>query len=596
MVISFDIFDTCLIRKCGDPHLVFWMIGRKIFGSNTTLADMYYFWRCEAEQKAKSLSGKETVSLRDILKCAPEWLKQYEDTLYDEELCMEKDMLGPVVNTAKKIQECRESGYNIIFISDMYLPSSFLAGILGEFGMFMPGDKILVSCEYGKTKQKGDLFRLAQGEVNDIIKNHYGDNLLSDYRMSRKNGIKPIHVNTGYNEVEKHFMCSFDCSKFAREIRCLVGLFRYARLTSTNPSECGIAADFVAPIWISYCYDILSKARDEGMERLYFLARDGYILKWTSEILHPLFPTVDIRYLYVSRKSMFLPSITRWDRTELKQYWGGSFKYVSDALLEKYFKVKMAESKLQIENDAIEARKRIDSYFEQEGVYDDNTEYALVDVGWKGSGRVAFNKLQQLHGCKPREMWYWGTFANYRNSYDGIFYTYNPNMPLPLYFISLIEDVFSTSPEMSTIDYVLKDGRWNPVFDEASVIDNSSVLEYNKHCIATVSSFIIKYNLTDRYLLNLISDMATKVLLHSPDLLDLSTLVKINSFSENSDSGVGKGIVKKATLHGTFTYVLGKNWSGGWCEGDLAYTYGSFSKHIIKIHNFNRKLINKILR
>ena len=96
---------------------------------------------------------------------------------------------------------------------------------------------------------------------------------------------------------------------------------------------------------------------------------------------------------------MYLPSLTSLDENEIEKYFGDKLRYTSNKQVLNYFKQTVWDENV-ILKEATEARKRIDAYFEKEDIYNENVKYALVDVGWKGSGRYAFNKLLCLFYSK----------------------------------------------------------------------------------------------------------------------------------------------------------------------------------------------------
>lgn len=563
-------------------------------GCDTTSSDMYYHWRCEAECIAMQKSEKKVVSLEEIILTAPSWMHLSKDELIREEMRMEREMLRPIPSTLSILKKIRKQGYRIVFISDMYLPSSFLQEILSEYGFYETGDRIFVSCEWNATKSIGTLYDIVQNKIGERIIFHYGDNDWSDIKMAKRKGIKPIKIKTAYSKAEQYYLLQSQKDKHANDLNCIIGCLRYARLTNEHTEEAEMSADFVAPIWTSYCLDILNKAQREKLDRLYFLARDGYILHWTSKLYEALYSNIDMRYLYVSRKSMFLPSITKWSKDTIESYFGKHLEYTSKKLIYKYFKQDENTAPDQIAIKAEEARERINGYFRQEGIFDITSKYALVDVGWKGSSRVAFNNLQKINGFPPRDVWYWGTFSKFRNEFEGKFYTYNINLKLPLYFITLIEDFFSTSPDLSTLDYQYNGNKWEPIFDNTSRIDNTGILSKNKYCLSLLAEFIIDNHLTDNNLHESISKWGTDIILNYPEFLDLNILASMNCFSESSRNGRSQGIVKRASLFNTILYILGKSNDIGWIEADLAYTYGKLSNIIKIMRRVNAFIVSNI--
>lgn len=48
---SFDIFDTTLVRKCGSPDNIFYLLSKRIYPQNQSLQNSFFQWRKEAEQR-----------------------------------------------------------------------------------------------------------------------------------------------------------------------------------------------------------------------------------------------------------------------------------------------------------------------------------------------------------------------------------------------------------------------------------------------------------------------------------------------------------------------------------------------------------------
>ena len=575
--VSFDIFDTCLIRKCGEAQNVFFLLGRKLFGVNTTEAEMFYHWRCLAESVAMEKAETKYVSIKDIYAGIPSCIANAYSSvqIMQEELQMEASMLHVVPETKRIIEQERHKGNTIVFISDMYLPSRFLMEQLIRENIAEKDDLCFVSCECGASKSEGNLYAYVEKQMQNKPICHYGDNAWSDIRMARKNGIRAKQIQSGFNRTEKSIIDTFKHNRHFLYYSCLVGIMRYSRIIYKDRTSSEISADFVAPIFTAYVLACLNKAKNESFERLYFLARDGYILLWIAKFFAKKYSGLDLRYLYVSRKSMYLPSLTSLDENEIEKYFGDKLRYTSNKQVLKYFKQTVWDENVVLK-EATEARKRIDSYFEKEDIYNENIKYALVDVGWKGSGRYAFNKLLRLRGCTEREMWYWGSFKDWRLKFEGKFWTYNINLNLPLPFITLIEDFFSTSPDLSTIDY--KDGK--PLFDENSKIDNAQILLKYKNCLACFCLFVNEYELDNLNILDNVSHVCCDVLAERPDMIDLRALSEMNCFSENGNGG---RFVHAPRLMDVIRYMLGGHTFHGWIEGNIAYAHKSLFRPLTYI-------------
>lgn len=65
-LVSFDIFDTVLIRKCGLPENIFYLLANRLYLDNRALREAFLLWRRQAEQQARHRLPKTDVSLAQI--------------------------------------------------------------------------------------------------------------------------------------------------------------------------------------------------------------------------------------------------------------------------------------------------------------------------------------------------------------------------------------------------------------------------------------------------------------------------------------------------------------------------------------------------
>ena len=201
---SFDVFDTCLIRKVAAPSHVFYEVAKKVFTKlgipiSRPFVEDFVATRIQSEQAARQQSGREDIALHEI------WQKlvqsmgwQYDDSLAQLELDTEEELYAPVSSIRKQVQAARQQGCRVIFVSDMYLPKEFITRQLVKHGFAEEGDGFYVSGEIGKTKASGNLYRYLLAQENVLGSNiwHTGDNQYSDYTVPRTLGIRAgRHVN-----------------------------------------------------------------------------------------------------------------------------------------------------------------------------------------------------------------------------------------------------------------------------------------------------------------------------------------------------------------------------------------------------------------
>lgn len=318
---SFDIFDTTLVRKCGAPDNIFYLLSKRIYPQNQALQNSFFQWRKEAEQKAMIRLKDNYLKLEDIYTefdtvSFPGWNVAQLITMETE---LEFAELVAVDEIKQLILKKRNEGYTICFISDMYLPERVLKSKLLEEGCADIGDKVFVSCEYRATKSEGTLYEIVRKNFDPItLWEHYGDNAYSDYKKAAKRGIKATLVHTDYTSVEQFILSSSAFFPFYSDLSVLVGLQRATRLSLQKKGDnIDNATDFIASLYYPYIDFIFKKAKDLEITKLHFLSRDGYILYKIAEVVQKRYPEIKLNYLFVSRYSLFLPSIYSLSREEM---------------------------------------------------------------------------------------------------------------------------------------------------------------------------------------------------------------------------------------------------------------------------------------
>ena len=169
---SFDIFDTALIRKCGLPENVFYLLASKLFPEEAAMQEDFLLWRRGAEQRAKERVGDQEVRLADIYadRCLASYGVYSAAELQAAERAMEAGLLVGLPSTRKLIEEKRAQGYTICFISDMYLDSALLAdiGTNGELALWHEGRLLCCSTAAGPVFEGAAISRGMQASPGAI--------------------------------------------------------------------------------------------------------------------------------------------------------------------------------------------------------------------------------------------------------------------------------------------------------------------------------------------------------------------------------------------------------------------------------------------
>ena len=196
--VSFDVFDTCLIRRCGLPSKIWDLMADRLFNKDDDRGRLSFVGnRSLAENKAARRSSYPTLSdIYDELDVA-QWGFEKKQVM-NLEMEIEEQELFPNPEMLKVVEDYREKGFVIAFISDMYLPMEFIKKILMKFGFCKECERIFVSAECKAGKYDGKLFDDVLKETGVKAKRwiHYGDNERSDYRIPKAKGIKVNLVTT----------------------------------------------------------------------------------------------------------------------------------------------------------------------------------------------------------------------------------------------------------------------------------------------------------------------------------------------------------------------------------------------------------------
>lgn len=435
-VFSFDIFDTVLTRLVSPPNVVFAQTaeqGKEHLPTDCS-TEQFVFLREQADARARKWHG-DAKTLEDIyreLRKSLHLSAAEAKRIKEIELAIEKKVLYPVPRIQSIIQKLREDGAQVVFSSDMYLPSSFLRERLVEHDIWEVGDDLFVSCEYGFQKSEGGLFKpmLQEVQANKKQALHIGNCEYADVKEARQAGIHAVHFDAGNTNRYESIL-----AKYVSETRGLTGHMagasRYARLhtevsSSREQALRDVAAGVMAPILSGFVLWILRQTRERSLDRLYFTSRDGHAL---VPIAHQLADALDVdcefNYIYLSRASLTAAnpdSEVLYNMLEFEDAGGedvlsrfdlsmedilphlpseNARQHVKSRPLTERGKQLIASTLSQIGNNAVpdsnqiaNNRQLLRSYLKREGLHEKG-RFGFVDIGWKGSVHSLLNDFLQ---------------------------------------------------------------------------------------------------------------------------------------------------------------------------------------------------------
>ena len=190
-VISFDVFDTLVFRKC-TCYQVFDIAAEKYNAVHTDKTESFREHRIKAQAHAQGKSLTQEITLNEIYdELADEYGDVFAEGMKSAEINAELEAVYPNTEMLKFYNAMKSAGKRIIITSDMYLPGKVIAALLEKCGYY-GYENLYVSSEYRVRKSSGALFRrIVRDEgidPSDIL--HIGDNMHSDYVMANREGLR----------------------------------------------------------------------------------------------------------------------------------------------------------------------------------------------------------------------------------------------------------------------------------------------------------------------------------------------------------------------------------------------------------------------
>ncbi len=342
-VVSFDMFDTLVVRPFYKPEDIFFYLGLYVKKLLPYLNEKtFYDYRFVAENRARkkiSLDNPtwEDVSLVEIYDEFAKLLvvdKEIVNKIYQEEKRLEV-YFCKVRNAVKDLFDLAiESGKKVIVTSDMYLEIDTVREILNNNG-YQKVDRIFLSSEMRSLKATGTLFNVMLSELNvkpeEVV--HLGDNWNSDYIIPTQKGIKTLFVpktKEAFENIIGDIYTGNDLSfykNYKSDIVDMGGFTHDSALSSMlglcmnrlfdnpfNPyqKESNYNGDsyhtgyYTLGMHVFGVADWMYKtAIEKGIKKVVFLARDGYVVKQAFDLICQASSIkIESDYFYASRASL----------------------------------------------------------------------------------------------------------------------------------------------------------------------------------------------------------------------------------------------------------------------------------------------------
>ena len=264
-----------------------------------------------------------------------------------------------------------------------------------------------------------------------------------------------------------------------------------------------MAEKFSGPIVFQYVWWVLSQAQKRGLHRLYFLARDGYLLREIAQRFCKKFDlSIECRYLYCSRASLRMPLYHLIGEEAYKLLFLGGYQVTLSSLLQRAElnecerKAVCVDCGLSFEHENILLNKKqlhetcamlreskvfreyitekskaaypkVLGYLQQEGVLDES-KFAIVDSGWTGSMQRSLRQILESAGFQGKMIgFYFGMFAAPKSAEDGEYFPWYfdhcSHILRKILFCNNLFECLLSAPHGMTIGFSQENNRYMPV-------------------------------------------------------------------------------------------------------------------------------------
>lgn len=533
-LVTYDIFDTLITRMTATPKGTFAIMQYELLSNakynkkSKYIRENFYQLRVNAEACARNAlisRQKDEVSLDEIysaLNMTQEMSYLSMKELEELERSVEYAISLPINSMVQEVAEKIKAKLPISYVSDMYLEKEFIRRLLHKANSEISSRKIYVSSAYNKSKASGSLYALIRREemVREGEWLHIGDNERSDFEVAAKHGIKAQKFDgSRMLQWEKDLIEGAEDDVY---LQLAVGATKNARINSmyhSMPFYVGVSIGAISVY--SYVRWVLYKAQKDGINRLYFVARDGYVLKIIADkIIESKGYNIKTKYIYGSRLTWRLPAVNvdsgvldvmlkeslphfvnkledfaeifGLSTDELCKFLPNSYRNLESELnLTDVSKMKqyLLENRKFREYIALKQKEkceRVKAYMQQEVDFSDDG-FAFVELNGSGFTQYCLSTILSTI--------YKGKIQTFFLKLNSIKKYENENISLIGYFpnnmrFAHVIEALCRAPHGQTYDYEVRNGKYHPLLEQT---EGESLMEYGFNDYAEGISAFTEY-------------------------------------------------------------------------------------------------------
>lgn len=413
-VISFDVFDTLLVRTAGRPGNVF-----RLLEMQRGQLDF-----AQARRRAEITARKEhegEITLRmicDIL--AREGVVADAEEAEKAEIAAEIAMTKASPRMLRLVKALLSAGKKVVAASDMYLPGHAIEAMLAKAG-YPALTRVFVSCEAGVCKAGGALQKYVCEQMGTDNILHIGDNVQADLDGAACAGLDSAWI---CHQQEPDTLAAVPQSpSLASAVwRALVNQ-RLNGGVKLPDAAWGVGYAVTGILVWGYCQWLHEQRRLRGWDKLFFASRDGYPMylvykKYFGEAEYLPVSRASAQMLDLSANARAYVDNNLYSRIGTGETLGDALNSLGLGLCAEKWRTEidlnapiaaatlprvqalLIRDRHLAEDCFAPARENAAAYFRR--VFGDCRCVCVADTGWKGSGVVSLRTFAKEIGLECR--------------------------------------------------------------------------------------------------------------------------------------------------------------------------------------------------
>lgn len=286
-VVSFDVFDTLIVRDVLRPVDLFFFLERKMQKEGISCKE-FAVQRQAAEAQLNQVCVPNLNQIYEQLGVHYAWSKEIVDKAsslefaLEQKACHARKHMQDIYHYALRLKK------TVILVSDMYLNMEKMQILLERAG-YTGYHRLYVSCEYQATKASGGLFDAVRKDYSGTIL-HIGDNAAVDDVMARMHGFVTYPIFSAYDMLLHSSMGKLVAKAKTPDSMLTLGIA--ARQLFDDPFVLGPTKGmarvddlfqfgyvFIGPVISCFVRWMCEKVWDKNYDMILFSARDGYLIE-----------------------------------------------------------------------------------------------------------------------------------------------------------------------------------------------------------------------------------------------------------------------------------------------------------------------------